>query len=352
VKPFIKFDLYDYGLRWYHPDQGRFINRDPIGEQGGLNLYAFVGNDPVNLFDFLGLDMMWQDLSRTTGFRIPLIDDEEDPIWLDPFRVVAKDCAADEVAINGRCVSFGGGPGMVYWPPQPGVEGGAELPANPGQNEESDQSRALSDCLNAAHQARSAEYGKLGNILNNRFAAALGAMDGAITTAQMDTAIAATELMRDLAYTYGLASVFQHQASLAFAGRVGHAASRLNNAIASRNLTAVAHAGVALGNAVRFQRNGIAAVSAGVATYSILGAEDVMTAGVRFGDSIRGGGPSLEFSFKLSGEVNDMISDMGISERQASDLFDNYISPSIGHSMWRIQERNNDAVDACYEKYQ
>jgi RHS repeat-associated protein len=49
-------DLYDYGLRWYHPDQGRFINRDPIGEQGGLNLYAFVGNDPVNNWDLLGMD--------------------------------------------------------------------------------------------------------------------------------------------------------------------------------------------------------------------------------------------------------------------------------------------------------
>jgi len=55
VKPRIKFDLYDYGLRWYHPDQGRFVNRDPIGESGGLNLYGFVGNDPVNKMDILGL---------------------------------------------------------------------------------------------------------------------------------------------------------------------------------------------------------------------------------------------------------------------------------------------------------
>lgn len=28
--------------------------RDPIEEQGGLNLYAFVGNCPVKLVDFLG----------------------------------------------------------------------------------------------------------------------------------------------------------------------------------------------------------------------------------------------------------------------------------------------------------
>jgi len=34
---------------------GRFLNRDPIEEAGGLNLYAFVGNDPVNRWDTLGL---------------------------------------------------------------------------------------------------------------------------------------------------------------------------------------------------------------------------------------------------------------------------------------------------------
>jgi RHS repeat-associated protein len=45
-----------YGHRYYSPSLGRFINRDPIGEMGGLNLYAFVGNNPVNQWDYLGLD--------------------------------------------------------------------------------------------------------------------------------------------------------------------------------------------------------------------------------------------------------------------------------------------------------
>jgi hypothetical protein len=31
------------------------LNRDPIGEQGGMNVYAFVGNSPQNLQDHLGL---------------------------------------------------------------------------------------------------------------------------------------------------------------------------------------------------------------------------------------------------------------------------------------------------------
>ncbi len=44
-----------YGLRFYNPESGRFINRDPIEESGGLNLYGFMGNSPVNGFELLGL---------------------------------------------------------------------------------------------------------------------------------------------------------------------------------------------------------------------------------------------------------------------------------------------------------
>jgi hypothetical protein len=39
---------------YYQAEQGRWVNRDPIGERGGLNLYATVENDPANFVDFLG----------------------------------------------------------------------------------------------------------------------------------------------------------------------------------------------------------------------------------------------------------------------------------------------------------
>jgi RHS repeat-associated protein len=42
--------------RAYDPNLGRWISRDPIGEDGGLNLYGYVGNAPINLIDFFGLD--------------------------------------------------------------------------------------------------------------------------------------------------------------------------------------------------------------------------------------------------------------------------------------------------------
>ena len=43
-----------FGHRYYDPRQGRFINRDPIEEEGGINLYRFVGNNPVNAIGFPG----------------------------------------------------------------------------------------------------------------------------------------------------------------------------------------------------------------------------------------------------------------------------------------------------------
>lgn len=45
-----------YGHRYYDAKNGRFINRDPIEERGGMNLYGFCGNDGVNRYDYLGLD--------------------------------------------------------------------------------------------------------------------------------------------------------------------------------------------------------------------------------------------------------------------------------------------------------
>ena len=46
--------LYNFRLRWYDPATGRWLSKDPIGISGGLNLYAFCGDDPVNYVDLSG----------------------------------------------------------------------------------------------------------------------------------------------------------------------------------------------------------------------------------------------------------------------------------------------------------
>ncbi len=43
-----------FGRRFYDPTLQRFINQDPIQELGGVNLYTFVANTPVNAVDPLG----------------------------------------------------------------------------------------------------------------------------------------------------------------------------------------------------------------------------------------------------------------------------------------------------------
>lgn len=77
-----------YGHRFYHPGMGRFVNRDPIGEAGGLNLYGFVRNNPGNAWDYLGLSEEEETDPNTvfldTMYVLPGFDQV---LVLDPFVV-------------------------------------------------------------------------------------------------------------------------------------------------------------------------------------------------------------------------------------------------------------------------
>jgi RHS repeat-associated protein len=55
-KPFDpETELGYWGYRHYSPELGRWISRDPIGERGGVNVYAYLSGDPIGRADPLGL---------------------------------------------------------------------------------------------------------------------------------------------------------------------------------------------------------------------------------------------------------------------------------------------------------
>ena len=61
--------LYYYGYRFYSPQLMRWLNRDPIGEDGGLNLYGFCGNNAACKYDLLGMETStdgWELIGETS----------------------------------------------------------------------------------------------------------------------------------------------------------------------------------------------------------------------------------------------------------------------------------------------
>jgi RHS repeat-associated protein len=51
----VRSGLYYDGHRFYDPPTQRWLNRDPVAESGGANLYSIVGNHPLGIIDALGL---------------------------------------------------------------------------------------------------------------------------------------------------------------------------------------------------------------------------------------------------------------------------------------------------------
>ncbi|MCL1921836.1 MAG: RHS repeat-associated core domain-containing protein [Kiritimatiellaeota bacterium] len=70
---------YYYIKRHYSPALGRFISQDPIGISGGLNLYGFCGNDPINHVDTLGMSVFPFILSQPTPSPAPQPSGNQQP---------------------------------------------------------------------------------------------------------------------------------------------------------------------------------------------------------------------------------------------------------------------------------
>jgi RHS repeat-associated protein len=67
--------MYSYRARFYSPTLGRFLQTDPIGSEGGMNIYAYTANEPVNFTDPFGLCPVGE---------VPVRSDERRPGQPDP----------------------------------------------------------------------------------------------------------------------------------------------------------------------------------------------------------------------------------------------------------------------------
>jgi RHS repeat-associated protein len=81
-----ELQLYYYKARMYSPKAGRFVQPDPMRYGGGMNLYAYVGGDPINARDPLGLQ---EQCSNYVG-RIPVLESGTDPDGLVYFGTTWK----------------------------------------------------------------------------------------------------------------------------------------------------------------------------------------------------------------------------------------------------------------------
>jgi len=152
---------YDFGYRSYDPITGRWLNRDPIGESGGLNLYGFVGNSPGNAVDGYGLDTIYVQvppggLGHGSHARIGIENSNgKNMNWYGfyPYN-------ADSTSWLKRkfYLLTGTGPGYIKWPDMPANKNWKESSNWIKINIDKDQRRDLLRSIYSSANPNSSEY--------------------------------------------------------------------------------------------------------------------------------------------------------------------------------------------------
>ncbi len=107
------------GYRYYSSELGRWISKDPIEENGGINIYAFVQNNSINFVDLYGLFKSMQNIVYTQYPAIKRHDErvhtnnDQTPIdWQDVLEELILDQVSAKATVTGG-LSIPVGAGVV-----------------------------------------------------------------------------------------------------------------------------------------------------------------------------------------------------------------------------------------------
>lgn len=103
-------NLYYYRARWYDPSIGRFLSEDPMAFVDGVNMYSYVGNNPIAFRDPTGLSNLDSDnINYPSGFSWPdyYRQREEERLAREKDRKVklVQQCICQEQAIKEKDVA-------------------------------------------------------------------------------------------------------------------------------------------------------------------------------------------------------------------------------------------------------
>jgi len=325
-----------YGMRYYSPTLGRFINRDPVDESGGINLYGFVSNNPISRVDVLGLSH-YETVCQLVDYSY----------WKGDILVVSQRTECQAVLVpdptgDGR---GGGGGGNS---PRVGGNSGAGKSGGGAPNREK-----LLGCYKAALAAFQSDTGRTMNNELTQIEGVFGSIAGMRSIARMDVAIGTSKIIRDTALSTGL-GFFTGYVLSANAVRIASSARGLYGAAKTwQEVNAVATIAAGYQRDANVINNVTGLVTSLAYTYAT--AESNVDLAVGFAGTPADFMAETQFNqvgaaFSLSQLALDSIAASHVTEEQANSILSG-IHSRYQSSAKRLAGRLQAATADCDKKY-
>ena len=307
-----------YGLRYYSPSLGRFITRDPIEEKGGLNLYAFCGNDAVNGIDYKGM----LTVTFTTNASAPA----DGIVVLPPFHVPDTKLPSGGQFHFGDEVDAGSSSSRRWYigQGQRSNDGRTRPPTDASITEilktPAVQLEAFYVRERAPNNGATADLARLDGIEQTRIEAFFGSLANQRAAARTGLVISGLEIVRDVSLTTGGGFFAGLGASAAAARSAATARGMYSAATSWQEVNALAQVAAQAQTQANLLRNG-AALTVAIG-YNLAMADGFAEAGIKTGaeamDFMGNTRGALGVLIDLNEATRDYIRTSGLSDDQAA----------------------------------